>query len=256
MLAEERFSTIIRLLEQKNSVSVPELTALFGVSESTVRRDLSEMNDLGYLKKVHGGATSIKTHHITYNDNLSVRATKNMDVKRRMAQYAAQLITTDDFVFLDSGTSIDVLVDVISVTNCHFVTNNLSSACKLAAMGNFVHILGGSLDPTISATIGADTYIDLKKYNFTLGFFGVNGIHRHSGFSTPFAPDAIVKQEAIRRCKNSYIIADPSKFDCVANVTFASLSDASIITTEVPDVVWRTLATVIEVDRLSDDTSV
>lgn len=253
MLAEERFSAIIRLLEQQNSVSVPELTAMLGVSESTVRRDLSEMHALGYLKKVHGGATSIKINHVTANDKMAVRAAKNIDIKQHLAQYAAKLITPDDFVFLDSGTTIDILVDMLTVTNCHFVTNNLSSACKLAAAGNSVHILGGSLDPTISATIGADTYLDLKKYNFTLGFFGVNGIHRRGGFSTPIAADAVVKQAAIKQCKRSFVLADPSKFDCVANVTFANLGDATIITTEVPDIVWHSLASIVEVDHLPQD---
>ena len=252
MLAEERFSAIMRLMEHQGSVSVSELTEYLGVSESTIRRDLAELHERGSLKKVHGGATPIKINHITTNDMLSTRAKMNTDIKQRLAKYAATLINEDDFVFLDSGTTIDFLVDALSVTHCHFVTNNLISACKLAELGNTVHVLGGTLDPTISATIGSDAYLDLKRYNFTLGFFGVNGIHRRSGFSTPYPADAIVKQEAIKQCKASYIIADPTKFDCIANVTFASLNDATIITTEVPDTAWRSAASIIEVAHIDD----
>lgn len=250
MLVEERFSEIMRVLENQETASVQELTTLLGVSESTIRRDLAEMHSRGLLKKVHGGATSIRINHITANTFSSVRALKNADTKQRLAQYAASLISEEDFVFIDSGTTADLLVDALTVTNCSFVTNNINSAQRLALSGNHVNILGGTLDPTISATIGIDTYSELKKYNFTLGFFGVNGIHPQGGFSTPYSSDAMVKREAIKRCKRSYIIADPSKFDSIANVTFAALSEATIITTSVPDSYWYSLASIIETDKL------
>lgn len=250
MLAEERFAAISQILEKQGTVSVAELTESLNVSESTIRRDLTEMHNQGYLKRVHGGATSIRINHITANDALSTRASKNTDIKQRLAQYAATLVKEDDFVFLDSGTTIDALIDALPSINCHFVTNNISSAYKLALKGNDVHLLGGSVDPTLSATIGSDAYLGLKKYNFTLAFFGVNGIHRRTGFSTPLLADAMIKQTAIKQCKKSYIIADDSKFDCVANVTFASLNDATIITTEVPDPIWHSLASVVEINHL------
>ena len=63
----------------------------------------------------------------------------------------------------------------------------------------------------------------------------------------------MVKQEAIQRCKKSYIIADPTKFDSIANVTFAMLSDATIITTKVPDKYWHSVASIIETDVLLNE---
>ena len=253
MLVEERFSEILRVLDQQETATVQDLTNLLGVSESTIRRDLTQMNKRGLLKKVHGGAASIRINHITANRVSAVRALENTDTKQRLAQYAASLISQEDFVFIDSGTTADLLIDALTVTNCHFVTNNISSAPKLAMSGNHVDVLGGTLDPTISATIGIDTYYELKKYNFTLGFFGVNGIHPRNGFSTPYSADAMVKQEAIQRCKKSYIIADPTKFDSIANVTFAMLSDATIITTKVPDKSWHSVASIIETDVLLNE---
>ena len=74
-----------------------------------------------------------------------------------------------------------------------------------------------------------------------------------NGFSTPYSADAMVKQEAIQRCKKSYIIADPTKFDSIANVTFAMLSDATIITTKVPDKYWHSVASIIETDVLLNE---
>ncbi|MFR9067431.1 MAG: DeoR family transcriptional regulator [Faecalibacterium prausnitzii] len=57
MLAEERFSLIMEQLDRKRTVTVQELCEALNTSESTIRRDLTELDRLGKLNKVHGGAT-------------------------------------------------------------------------------------------------------------------------------------------------------------------------------------------------------
>ena len=83
MLVEERFSEILRVLDQQETATVQDLTNLLGVSESTIRRDLTQMNKRGLLKKVHGGAASIRINHITANRVSAVRALENTDTKQR-----------------------------------------------------------------------------------------------------------------------------------------------------------------------------
>ena len=61
MLAQERFERILEILREKQSVTVVELTEKLNTSESTIRRDLTELNRQGLLIKVHGGATAIKS---------------------------------------------------------------------------------------------------------------------------------------------------------------------------------------------------
>ena len=117
MLVEERFSEILRVLDQQETATVQDLTNLLGVSESTIRRDLTQMNKRGLLKKVHGGAASIRINHITANRVSAVRALENTDTKQRLAQYAASLISQEDFVFIDSGTTADLLIDALTVQN-------------------------------------------------------------------------------------------------------------------------------------------
>lgn len=57
MLAEERFSLILDLLARQRTATVQELCEALNASESTIRRDLNELDKQGKLNKVHGGAT-------------------------------------------------------------------------------------------------------------------------------------------------------------------------------------------------------
>lgn len=73
---------------------------------------------------------------------------------------------------------------------------------------------------------------DLKKYNFSKGFFGTNGVSNKSGYTTPDVNEAMVKREAIKRCMESFILADESKLDEVSFITFANISDSTLITSK------------------------
>lgn len=57
MLAEERLSRIMKLLSQQRTATVQELCEALDASESTIRRDLNELDRMGKVNKVHGGAT-------------------------------------------------------------------------------------------------------------------------------------------------------------------------------------------------------
>lgn len=106
MLAEERFREIQKYVEIHGTVTVQELTDLLNTSESTVRRDLTELHKRGTLIKVHGGATTVGTSVRTRDEELSVRRDRNTEEKHKIAAYAAELIEADDFVYLDAGSSV------------------------------------------------------------------------------------------------------------------------------------------------------
>ena len=114
MLAEERFREIQKYVESHGTVTVQELTDLLNTSESTVRRDLTELHKRGTLIKVHGGATTVGTSVRTRDEELSVRRDRNTEEKHKIAAYAAELIEADDFVYLDAGSSVDLLIDELN----------------------------------------------------------------------------------------------------------------------------------------------
>ena len=135
MLVEERFREIQKYVESHGTVTVQELTDLLNTSESTVRRDLTELHKRGTLIKVHGGATTVGTSVRTRDEELSVRRDRNTEEKHKIAVYAAELIEADDFVYLDAGTTTACMIPYITEKTATFVTNAVSHALELAGKG-------------------------------------------------------------------------------------------------------------------------
>lgn len=248
MLAEQRFSEILSLVEQRGTVTVQELTEHLDTSESTIRRDLTALHEMGKLRKVFGGATSLEAATVTRDDVVTVRQSRNWEEKSHIVRYAASLIAPDDFVYLDAGTTTALLAEEIVPNGATYATNAVFHAKALAQKGCRVFLLGGEFKPVTEAVIGGRALEDLERYNFTKGFFGTNGISLTAGFSTPDDSEAMVKSAALRRCKSRYILADPSKFDVVSSVTFAGLPMGEIITTRVSNPAYREQCAVTEVD--------
>ena len=231
MLTEERKKQILKLVDQNGGVSVQELMTLLNASESTIRRDLNDLNKKELLIKVHGGAVSA-SGNITADSSVSERADMNRDKKKQIAMYAASLITDEDLVYLDAGTTTGFIVDYLSSKNTVFVTNAIVHARKLCSMGYQVYMPGGMLKERTEALAGTQTCEYLTRFHFTKGFFGTNGVTVHEGFTTPDVQEGAVKETAVKHTRNCYVVCDSSKFDKISSVTFADFSDALIITDE------------------------
>ena len=234
MLTEERYAAILKLLEEKKAVSVLELTELLNSSESTIRRDLTALHQMGKLTKVHGGATSINGVYQMTEDKTSVRHNLHVEEKNRIAQCAASLVHKNDFVFLDAGTTTVRMVEHQKHSKATFVTNGVACALRLPELGFQGYVLGGALKPGTGAVVGAQALTDLEGYNFTKAFLGINGITLRQGFTTP-DPEAAVKRKASQRAYLTYSLADSSKFETVSAASVLPLEKASIITDHLPD---------------------
>ena len=250
MLAEERWSTILDLVEKQKSVTVPELTALLDTSESTVRRDLTQLDRLTKLVKVHGGATCLDTQFVNSDQAVSEKYLINASEKEEIAEYAARLIGPDDFVYIDAGTTTEKLVDCITETGAVYVTNSLAHARKLLQKGCKVIIPGGELKSVTEAMVGAETVEALRKYYFTIGFWGTNGVGDKTGFTTPELNEAMVKQKSMEHTERCYVLCDSSKFSQVSPIRFAEFESAMIITDHVDDKRYSRYSNIVEVDKL------
>lgn len=249
MLTEERYQIILNEIDRKSLVHVSELVKKLHTSESTIRRDLNFLHKEGKLKKVHGGATALDKIIHTKDDLISTRESLNIDDKLKIAKYAASLIEENDFVYIDAGTTTDLMIDFINEKEAIYITNGINQAKKLISKGLKTYILGGEIKSSTEAIIGVEAINTLKKYNFNKGFFGTNGISKDSGYTTPDINEALVKQEALERTNESYIMADNSKFDEISCVTFGELEDSVIITTEIEDNTYKEFTEIIEVAK-------
>ena len=114
MLTEERYATILRILEEKKAVTVLELTQALGASESTVRRDLTALHQSGRLYKVYGGATAIDNSYTAAEDDMSTKRELYAEEKTAIARKAASLVKPHDFVYLDAGSTTVRLIDILN----------------------------------------------------------------------------------------------------------------------------------------------
>lgn len=247
MLAEERFAKILTIIEENGSATVQQLMIALDASESTIRRDLNSMDEKGLLSKVHGGAIANKTSIRTHDDVVANRRTQNTEEKLLIAKYAAKLIRPQDFVYIDAGTSTDIMIDFIEEKQAVFVTNAISHAKKLSDMGCRVYILGGEFKSSTEAIVGEEAVAALDKYNFTKGFWGTNGVNERNGFTTPDVKEAMVKKKSMEHCKECYVLADSSKFSQISSIKFAEFDQAEILTTALPKKLLKKYKNVREV---------
>lgn len=231
MLTEERQAEIMRIVNVHGAVSVQEVVNYLDISESTVRRDLAALDEEGLLRRVHGGATSLKEGaYDAAMEDLQDKYSLHIGEKRRIAQFAASLVRPGDFVYLDGGSTVEQMADFLVGSEASFVTNGLPTAQKLARSGVKVYVLPGLVKGKTESVIGSEMRDMLSRYHFTKGFFGTNGLTPQEGCTTPDVEEAACKGAAVRQCRQAYVLADVSKFGQSANITFADLSQVTIVT--------------------------
>lgn len=234
MLAEERFGRILNIIEEEGSAEVSELMEKLNASESTIRRDLNAMDAKGLLVKVHGGAMKKQSNYRTKDDEVELRKEQNVQQKMVIAKAAATLIKDEDVVYLDAGTTTDLMINRELNTKAMYVTNAVGHAKKLSDLGCTVYLLGGEFKGMTDAIVGEEAVCSLDKYNFTKGFFGTNGVTVKQGFTTPELKEALIKRKAMEHSKEAYLLADSSKFGEVSSVTFGRMEDGIVLTEKIP----------------------
>ena len=218
MLTEQRYEVILKLLEEKNSITVAEVKDLLNTSESTVRRDITALHNAGKLVKVFGGAVACDRTVITHEPTVEQKAEVNVEAKQ-----------------LDAGTTTASMLSYLTEKSATFVTNAVAHAKTLAAAGFRVYLIGGELKGSTEAVVGNQALMTLQNYHFTKGFFGTNGISKQSGLTTPDMNEAMVKKTAMGQCREVFVLADHSKFGNISSVTFGSFQNGTILTDTCPE---------------------
>ncbi|WP_186577084.1 DeoR/GlpR family DNA-binding transcription regulator [Aquibacillus kalidii] len=230
MLTIERQSKILELLNKKDFVTIQELVDQLSSSESTIRRDLSQLEKEKKLRRVHGGASNL--HQKGEEPSLTEKSTKYLKEKDVIASNAAGLVQNGDCIFLDAGTTTYQMIKHLSAKDITVVTNGLNLAQALLELEIDTHLIGGLIKRKTNALIGPKATETLSQFRFDKSFIGVNGIHLDFGYTTPDPQEAAVKALAVNLGQKVYVLADASKFQ---EVTFSKVSDlknAIIITNQ------------------------
>lgn len=228
MLTPERHQLILKLLKEQSTVKIQEIVEATNSSESTIRRDLTQLEKGKYLKRVHGGAARLQGK--LQEPSMIEKSSKNLHEKRLIAKHAAELVEEGDSIYLDAGSSVAEIIPFLPANNIVVVTNGLTHVNQLLARNITTYIIGGYAKSKTNAVIGRGAYESLKQYRFDKCFMGVNGIHPEFGFTTPDQEEALIKQTAISLAREAYVLADDSKLFEIGFAKIADLHEAVIIT--------------------------
>lgn len=230
MLISERHQIILKLLKEKENVMVQELVELTNTSESTLRRDLDQLEKQNYLKRVHGGASLL--HKKRDEPSVFKKITQNLEEKAIIAKYAAGLILDGDCVYIDAGTTTYQMIKHIKQKDIVVVTNGIDHLEALLENDICTYFIGGFIKKNTKASVGPHAYESIKKYRFDKCFIGANAIHYDLELTTPDPMEAQMKEKAISLAREAFILADHTKFGEVSFSKFAKLEQTKIITNE------------------------
>lgn len=249
MLQNERHEHILAKLKMHNTVKVAALAQELGISESTIRRDITELDQAGKLKKVFGGAVAVNGSIASGETDVRQRTMINVWEKERIARYAASMIQENDFVYIDAGTTTEKMIDYLDKRSVTYITNGITHAKKLIQKGLDAYIIGGLLRPSTEAVIGTAAIEAVQHYNFAKCFMGANGVDLERGFTTPDIGEAAIKTAVMQKAYMSFVLVDHTKFGLVSPVTFAELDAAQIITDRLENERFRQHTVIKEVEE-------
>ncbi len=250
MLTEERKQYILQVLDHEGIIRSQELMAALNASESTIRRDLKELEEESLIERVHGGAQKIGL--LDFEQNMVEKSSENVHEKRQIAQYAASLIDKNEVIYLDAGTTTLAMVPFLREKNLTVVTNSVEHASALADFLIPTRVIGGNIKLTTKAILGSKSVQELKQYRFNKAFMGTNAFHEEYGYSTPDPEEAAMKTTAMEQADLAFVLADHTKCGQVSFAKVADLSQAAIITDQIPAEILRKISkktTITEVSK-------
>lgn len=232
-MKKTRIQAIVNFVNSHHYASFSELRDEFGVSNATMRRDLTTLDELGLVKRVHGGAKSINTEP-TRDTTIMVRKAQNVKEKEELSRYAFGLIREGDSIILDSSTTLLPMAKMIAESNLHItvITNYLEIARELADCEHIdLYLLGGIVKTNYYSTLGPFTEKMLKGIYADKYFISADAISVEAGLRNTHYDTIPLKQTALTNSRQHIAVLDHTKFTSSSFLPVCDLSEISTIIT-------------------------
>lgn len=218
-----RRNRILEQLRQRGRVNVLELSQLLGTTAVTIRNDLTALERDGYLLRTQGGAVQIPRAEEDPGINFPGKS-ENGEEKQRIAEAVAAMIRDGDTLFINSGSTTQMVASALKVrTNLNIVTNSIAAAMILGEVPTFrVVLLGGSISTSYGFTHGADAQSQLAKFQADWAFLSVDGISVRGGITTHHAEEAVIDRMMISGARSAWVVMDSTK---IGRAGFARICD-------------------------------
>lgn len=245
VFAAERQAQIERLVAVHGRVRISELVARFGVTEPTLRKDLTALERRRAIKRIHGGAIALKT---SLESELDTREALHAEAKEAIAQSCIDEIRDGDAVFLDSGTTVERIARRLAGRNLTVLTNAVAVAQAVCEIPGVEHVLlGGRYRRVSGSLVGPMTMKELERFTVNLAFIGVSGIG-DGGLSVADLGEADVKAAVISRARRVVVPVDSSKHGATDFARVCELAEVDLVVTEAASEDFLSLCASREVD--------
>jgi DeoR/GlpR family transcriptional regulator of sugar metabolism len=227
-----RQTEIMRLLEERGRVSISEIKSLFGVSEMTIRRDLTALEEMGYAVRIHGGVTA--RNRLFLESSFIQRERLRVDQKKAIARRALDLVTPGENVILDTGSTTLYLARelVRSGMVLTVATTSLAVASTLFNSSIDVLIFGGFLRREIPDLIGPLTEKNLLEFHAHKLFMGCDGVVPEEGFYTSDLNISYIEEKMVRSADSVIVLTDSTKFGRKSFVKYAGVDMVDKVITD------------------------
>ncbi|MCF7942929.1 MAG: DeoR/GlpR family DNA-binding transcription regulator [Spirochaetia bacterium] len=232
LFAEERRNRLVEYINEKHRVTSQELCEAFSVSSATIRNDLRELGEKGFISRTHGGAVS--KSQTRFETKIERRLSDNLEEKRTVSRLALSLVEDGDTILLDSGTTLYELAKILYERhNLTIVTNDLTIAGILENNENCeILLVGGMLRKGFHCTLGSRENSILKSISVDKAFMGANSFSAKRGASTPDIAHAEIKREMIQIASQVILLCDHTKLERDSFMNFASPENIDILITD------------------------
>jgi DeoR/GlpR family transcriptional regulator of sugar metabolism len=233
MLSQERQRHILDYLRRQKSAKVVKLSAQLGISLSTVRRDLNEMEERGLVQRVHGGVVLVENTPSPESPAL-VRSADMAAEKRRIGECAASLVHDGETIIITGGTTTEAMLPLLAdKQNLNVITNVISHAYYLAKYSHItVIVLGGWLRHSEYSLLGHLTQQGIRDLVASKLFHGTYGFDTDYGLTGTYVQEVETDRHLLRATKQLIVLADSSKFERAGQIRIAPIEQVSTVITD------------------------
>lgn len=232
MYQEQRLEEIIKLLEERGSLSAREMVDYFQVSKDTIRRDFAILAKEKRAKRTHGGLLPIQKQRIL---GYKGRAEQSSKEKEKIAHLATQLISDSQLIFYDVSTTVLELAKITDKKVTIF-SHSLDNALVLGENENVdFHIIGGRFHKKNRFYYSLEESESLNRIKFDIAFFGAASLS-DGQVSFEDQEDVLMKKRAFKTSKIRVLLAETSKINKHSHYILSELTDFDCwITDKEPD---------------------
>jgi DeoR/GlpR family transcriptional regulator of sugar metabolism len=225
MSISSRQEQILKILNERVFITVNELAKLTFTSPSSIRRDLTFMQNGGLVVRTHGGVSL--PQQLNTVANFRDRSLKNTKGKRILAEKAAALLKNGQSILLDGSTSaVFLLPHIAKFKSVTVFTNNLLTAEKSFELGIDTHIFGGKCvgDGSIALS-GAETFHNIQNIKTDIFFFSAQSLDADGTISDTLENSILTRSLMLKSTKCAVFLCDNEKFNQRRTYKLANLSE-------------------------------